>query len=200
MIGFSGAHMNSEDRDLARDVIIAELNYIAQTAFQANEDRARVSSVYTTAVASLIAAVLSSQIRTTGTDQETIAIYIGFAIIFSIISVFGFLTIFQLIRLRLAWRESAHAMNLIKEYAVSNFESAKSAFLWTESTLPPAFKTNSISFISVLQVAIVGGVMFGASIMSIGFIFSGWWWIPACMSGFLYCVLQVAVYWLSLRS
>ena len=41
------------------ELLAAEYNYISQTANQANEDRARVSSFYLIAVGSLVAALLA---------------------------------------------------------------------------------------------------------------------------------------------
>ncbi len=41
------------------DILIAEFNYIAQTAFQANEDRARVTNFFLTSLCSLIIALRS---------------------------------------------------------------------------------------------------------------------------------------------
>ena len=48
------------------ELLAAEYNYIAQTANQANEDRARVSSFYLIAVVSLLAALFGTQLFTTG--------------------------------------------------------------------------------------------------------------------------------------
>ncbi len=41
------------------ELLAAEFEYISQTAIQANEDRARVSSFYLVAVGSLVAAMFS---------------------------------------------------------------------------------------------------------------------------------------------
>ena len=43
------------------ELLAAEFDYIAQTAIQANEDRARVSSFYLIAVGSLVAALFGTQ-------------------------------------------------------------------------------------------------------------------------------------------
>ena len=45
-----------------QDFIVAEFNYIAQTAFQANEDRARVSEFFLISFGTFLAALFSSQI------------------------------------------------------------------------------------------------------------------------------------------
>ena len=45
------------------EILLAEYGYIAQTAFQAGEDRARVTSFYLVSVGTLVAAFLSSQLQ-----------------------------------------------------------------------------------------------------------------------------------------
>jgi len=45
------------------EILLAEYSYIAQTAFQAGEDRARVTSFYLVSVGTLVAAFLSSQLQ-----------------------------------------------------------------------------------------------------------------------------------------
>ncbi len=45
------------------DILKAEFEYIAHTAFQANEDRARVSSFYFVSVGSVVAAILERAVR-----------------------------------------------------------------------------------------------------------------------------------------
>jgi len=123
--------------------------------------------MYLVAVASLLAAILSFQLGSDTTREAQVSVLIGFAVVFFVISVFGFLTIFQLVRLRLAWRESARAMNAIKHHVVLNSDRANDVFLWTQATMPPAFKPTSVSFISALQVAIISGVMFGSCIIEL---------------------------------
>ena len=54
------------------ELLAAEYNYIAQTASQANEDRARVSSFYLVAVGSLVAGLLSTQLLDAGNFVRTI--------------------------------------------------------------------------------------------------------------------------------
>ena len=87
-------------------ILSAEYNYAAQTAFQANEDRARVTSFYLLTVGSFLAAILSTQFITSPGPL----IYGGFSIIFLLISLMGVITLLQLARLRSAWHESIRAM------------------------------------------------------------------------------------------
>src|SRR5512141_1827517 len=78
----------------------AELDYITQTAFQANEDRARVSSFYLVAVGSLVAALFGTQFVDQNLDPRLIAG--AFCSLFFVLTALGTLTTLQLARLRAA--------------------------------------------------------------------------------------------------
>lgn len=143
------------------DILTAEFEYAANCAFQANEDRSKVASFFLVAVGSLVAAIFGAQIE--GISSET---YLLFAGLFFVLTLFGGLTIAQLARLRSAWHESARAMNTIKEYYSKHFDSIRlgDAFRWKSESLPPVYKSDSISFLMVTEVALLGGLTFGASI------------------------------------
>src|SRR5713101_2519844 len=85
-----------------QEILVAEFQYIAQTAFQANEDRARVSQFYFIYFGAFLAALFSSQLA----DLDSHQVYIGFVLVFLLITTFGGLTLLQLARLRQAWIES----------------------------------------------------------------------------------------------
>ena len=140
-------------------LLVAEYSYIAQTAFQANEDRARVSQLYFVTFGTLIAALVTTQLNNVDLQQ----VYPLFAFFFLAIFVYGLLTMLQLARLRLAWMESVRAMNQIKDELVRDRLLKKSYFRWTLETIPPAFKLDSISFIMALTVALLSGVALGSA-------------------------------------
>jgi hypothetical protein len=57
------AHPTRETPDLSPgEMLQSEFTYIAQTAFQANEDRARVTTLYLVNLGGLVAALVSSQL------------------------------------------------------------------------------------------------------------------------------------------
>lgn len=156
------------------EIITAEFNYIAQTAFQANEDRARVSTFYLLSVGSLIAAVITSQPSTF--DQNTMAW--AFMFLFGILSISGLLTILQLARLRSAWFESAKAMNHLKRYCVDNVDTVtmEQIFRWSDNTLPQPVSFVSISFLMAFQVIILSSLMIGMCVYHVGVV-RGYWWL-----------------------
>lgn len=182
----------------ANDILVAEFTYVASTAFQANEDRAKVSNSYIVSVASLIAVILTTSAD--HSDPTSVQLlYPGFMVIFVAVTAYGVLSLFQLIRLRLAWKDSAKAMNAIKMYAIMQDAKIKPAFLWTDSSLPPAFKLNSISFIHATQVSAINSVMVAAITMLWGFQRSEWLWLRSGVFGISFLLFQMITYWLCLR-
>jgi hypothetical protein len=149
------------DDELARNVIAAEYSYIAQTAFQANEDRARAWQYFFVTFATLIAALLSTQVD----DEQTLRqLYWLFVVIFGLLAVLGLLTILQLVRLRQAWLESVRAMNQIKERLIADDPALAEYFRWRNSTIPAAFKWRSFGFLQAIAVALLSGLAVGAAV------------------------------------
>jgi hypothetical protein len=145
-------------------LMLAELDYIKQTAFQANEDRARVTSFYLVAVGSLVAALFSTQFFNERFDPQFVAL--AFSGLFFVLTLLGTLTTLQLSRLRAAWYDSILAMNQLKEHwlRLSKDKGLRKAFRWDMSTLPLKYKLNSISHYQTLEVALLSGITFGASV------------------------------------
>ena len=148
------------DHDLAREVIAAEYGYIAQTAFQANEDRARAWQYFFVTFATLIAALLSTQVGAAIQRQ----LYLAFVVIFLLLAALGLITVVQLVRLRQAWLGSVQAMNHIKAQLVRDDPTLAAYFLWTNDTVPPAFKWRSFGFLQALSVALLSGLAVGAAV------------------------------------
>lgn len=178
------------------EILAAEFNYIASTANQSNEDRARVSSFYLIAVGSLVAALFSAQFL--GPDFDAVELSLLFSGLFFILTLLGTTTIIQLARLRTAWFESAMAMNQIKEYAISRDKSLERAFLWRKPSLPPMFKVYSVSFLQAVEVALLSGLMFGATVYFLqkGFAYSCFIcnWAVAVALGLLASLCQLYLY------
>ena len=135
-------------------ILVAEFNYIAQTAFQAHEDRARVWQYYLATVGTLVVA-LFSDIITMGVDHARVnLVRMAFGVAFAVLAMVGYLTLQQLIRLRSAWMESARAMNQIKDFYADRLDLAL-AFRWRTKTLPKAGKKDSVAFLLALTVMVI---------------------------------------------
>ena len=177
------------------ELLAAEYDYIAQTASQAHEDRARVSSFYLIAVGSLVAALFSTQLFEPDSFTQTVKIMFGG--LFILLTLLGTTTIMQLARLRGAWFESMQAMNQLKEFMVSQNNELAKAFLWTNDSLPSKFKTDSVSYYQAVEVALISALMFGAAIFFLQqafFTISLISWIISILSGALTIYTQLIIY------
>jgi hypothetical protein len=144
------------------EVLAAEYEYIAQTANQAHEDRARISSFYLIAVGSLVAALFGTPFLQAEYSNRSVSIMFG--VLFLLMTLLGVSTIMQLARLRAAWHESMMAMNHLKEFMIQQNPTLAGAFLWTKDTLPKPYKSRSVSYYQAQEVAGIGGLMFGMSV------------------------------------
>ncbi|HQV93286.1 MAG TPA: hypothetical protein PLA27_01130 [Anaerolineales bacterium] len=185
-----------KSQPIATDQFLTEeYEYIAQTAAQANEDRARVSSFYLIAVGSLIAAIFGTQFF--DADFFTRGVKFIFSGIFLLLTLMGTSTIVQLARLRAAWHESMLAMNQLKEFMISQNKDISKAFRWTSRTLPPKYKKASISFYQAREAAILSGVTFTASVYFAEYALgmNSWVnWLIAAACGIVVIFLQIVIY------
>ena len=177
------------------ELLAAEFDYIAQTAAQATEDRARVASFYLIAVGSLIAALFGTQFL--GMKSLPTAINLMFSGLFLLLTLLGTSTVMQLARLRAAWYESMLAMNQLKDYMISENKPLAKAFRWQSSTLPPKYRTNSVSYFQAMEVALISGLMLGASmffLLHAFFTIGVPHWILSILMGGLTIYLQLRIY------
>ena len=184
----------------SKEILTAEFEYIAGTANQANEDRARVSSFYLLAVGSLLAALFSTQLLDKNADLKGTSLL--FSGLFCVLSLLGSSTIMQLARLRAAWYESMLALNQIKEYTISKEKDLAKAFRWRRNTLPSLHKPRSISYYQTLEVALLSGITFGAAVFFLQkafFVITLLTWIIAVALGALTFYLQLVLYKYSLK-
>jgi len=142
------------------EILRAEFDYISQTAFQANEDRARVSSFYIVAVGSIVATIFGAQFAADNLKGIAIPLFILFAALTGL----GALTIAQLARLRAAWHESAEAMNTIKDFYIQHNRDIESAFKWRRASIPPTYKTFSIANLMAIEVALLSALTSAAAV------------------------------------
>ncbi|PWH17839.1 MAG: hypothetical protein DDG60_01230 [Anaerolineae bacterium] len=148
--------------DESTEILLAEFEYIAQTAFQANEDRSRATSFYLVTFGSFIAALISAQIDLS--KQTILWLDWGFCGLFTTLAIMGLVTTLELARLRLAWYESLQAMNAIKEYAIRRNPELAEAIRWRMPAAPPLLKPNSLGFLMLVQVAVLGAAALGAAV------------------------------------
>ena len=195
----------------ANQILIAEFQYIAQSAFQANEDRARVSNYYLVAVAAAIGALIGFKIE--GAPLWGLqTLYWGFCALFSIVSFIGLLTVLMLARLRKAWYRSAVAMDKIKEYYrvhCSDPELAD-ALVWRMDTIPTASKINTVAFWLATSVIAIDVpllvVAIALSYIALNLPQSSAMQtivqlnlVPAILTGIVYTIIQYLLYYFSVK-
>ena len=177
------------------ELLASEYEYITHTANQANEDRARVSSFYLIAVGSLVAALFGTQLF--DTEKYTQTVKIMFSGLFVLLTLLGTSTIMQLARLRSAWYEAMLAMNQIKDFAMKQSPELIQAFRWQTGTLPPKYKTGSVSYYQAVEVSLISGLMFGASMFFLQqAILPTTWinWMISSLAGILTVYFQLIIY------
>ncbi len=180
------------------DILTAEFGYISQTAFQANEDRARVTNFYLVTLVGFIAALLGAQVQNLMVPH----VYWAFAALFVVLFLASILTLLQLVRLREAWFESVRAMNDIKAYYQANLPGLKldTAFRWRSTTVPARYKPWSVGYLLALQVAVLGGASAGAAVIFVGLTGGVWAWGWAVAATLAGSTAQMVLYWALLRS
>jgi hypothetical protein len=177
------------------ELLAAEYNYIAQTAAQAFEDRARISSFYLIAVGSLIAALFGTQLFET--EKFTQAVKLMFSGLFLFLTLLGTSTVLQLAQLRSAWYESMMAMNQLKDFAIKQSPELADAFRWKTSTLPAKYKKGSVSTYQALEVSLIGGLMFAAAtffLQQAFFPVTILTWLIGVLAGVLAVYTQMTIY------
>jgi hypothetical protein len=164
------------------EILMREFEYAAQTASQANEDRARLFLYYLATAGTLVATVVAVDL--TG-DQGLLLV---FALLFAGLSVLGIVSFLQLIKLRLAWTESARAMCQIKEFYIRAYGPIrlKDAFRWRMATIPAASRKWTVAFLMAVVTALLGSACVGAAVLLAGW---GWrgrpWSVPGAVTALL---------------
>jgi len=144
------------------NMLLEEFNYASSTAYQAIEDRARMFNLYLLLIGVLGSGLAAIYQLGGGLHDYTQVLAIGLLLIAGVLGIafFG-----KLIRLRQAWRDSALAMNAVKEYYIREFKdlkpSAEHAFHWRLATTP--LKNGGVTFVVCATVAFLEGLCFAGA-------------------------------------
>lgn len=158
------------------NMLLEEFNYASVTAYQAQEDRARMFNLYL-----LLIGVLGSGLAAVyqlGGGLKAFAGELSVALLL-VAGLMGIAFFVKLIRLRQAWRDSMLAMTLIKEYYIREFSATAPlgvrAFYWRLKTLPTGEKRGSTTFVVCATVATLGNVCFAGATLVIALLnLPGW--------------------------
>lgn len=175
-----GKMTDAPERDSSlrlENMLLEEFNYASVTAYQAQEDRARMFNLYLLLIGVLgsgLAAVyqLGGGLKAFGGELSIALLLVA--------GMMGVAFFTKLIRLRQAWRESALVMALIKEYYIQEFATsapgAVRAFYWRLKTLPTGEKLTSTTAVVCATVAALGSFCFMGA-----FVVAGLLWLPSSL-------------------
>jgi ADP-ribose pyrophosphatase len=158
-------------------VLTQEFNYANVTAYQAQEDRARVFNLYLLLVGVLASALTA--VYQLGDRAKQFTQPLAFLLL-ALAGLLGVVFFLKLIRLRQAFRDSLIAMNRIKEYYIRRFISQvpdiADAFHWRLRTIPKGEKVGTLTFLVCFTVALLGSLCFaGAFAVGAGYARSQGW-------------------------
>lgn len=160
----TGAATSRDASFRLENLLLQEYSYASATAYQALEDRARMFNLYLVLIGALATGV--GIITQLGAKLDGYAMEIIVALL-AIMGVVGIAFFIKLIRLRQAWRESAIAMNVIKEHYIQMFREenpqVERMFRWRLRTMPTGEKRGNISFVVCMTVALLGSLSFAAA-------------------------------------
>lgn len=151
-------------------MLLEEFNYAGVTAYQAQEDRARMFNLYL-----LLIGVLGSGLAAVFQLGGGLKLYAGelSLALLLVAGLMGAAFFTKLIRLRQAWRESVLAMTLIKEYYIQEFSQGlpagapnpARAFYWRLATLPTGEKRTSTTAVVCFTVATLSALCFAGAML-----------------------------------
>lgn len=163
------------------NMLLEEFNYAGVTAYQAQEDRARMFNLYL-----LLIGVLGSGLAAVFQLGGGLKLYAGelSLALLLVAGLMGAAFFTKLIRLRQAWRESVLAMTLIKEYYIQEFSqdvpagkpSPARAFYWRLATLPTGEKRTSTTAVVCFTVATLSAICFAGAMLDIATL-----WMPLAL-------------------
>jgi hypothetical protein len=147
------------------NMLLEEFNYVSVTAYQAMEDRARISSFYYLLLGVLASGLAAIYQFGGGTHNVPLSLVTILLLVGAIISVTFFITI---IRLRQAYRESVLCMNVIKEFYIQQFKqqmpAIEHAFRWRLRTIPLGERIGSVTFMFGSLNALIGSLCLAGAV------------------------------------
>jgi hypothetical protein len=167
--GAENVSKNTFDSTLKMEnMLLEEFNYVSVTAYQAMEDRARISNFYYLLLGVLATVLVAIYQFSGGTRNIPLSLVTILLIIGALISISFFVT---LIRLRQAYKESLITMNVIKEFYIDEFKQQmpkiEKAFRWRLETIPKGERIGSVTFMFALLNVFMGSLFIAGAVFFI---------------------------------
>jgi len=184
------------------DILGWEFEYARTTASEAMRDRQSMMNFYLLAMGFVASAVVTVIGRESGLPKTA-----GTLLLWTLCSI-GWLYFLKIIRLRLAWHDSARAMNQIKEFCVRHTkdlssDSLRDAFRWQIHTLPDPGAPWTVFFYSAVLIALLDSVAYvaGAALIDLDAVLSSPPWTGPLLAalGFIFFVFHMYLYFAFLR-
>lgn len=150
----------------SHNILDLEFNYAKDTAAQAINDRYTMLNFYVGLIAA-VSAITTNFLLATAYSQS----YLVLSPLLIISGLVGWIFLAIMIRLRQACLSSLESMNTIKAAYAAADNSLDSAFVWTNNTLPSAYKPWSIHYFSSLLISLLSSLSLATGI---GFFFYGY--------------------------
>lgn len=142
-------------------MLMEEFNYASITAYQALEDRARMFNLYLLLIG-VVASAVGAIYQIGKPDGSGVGLQYLMILLLGAGAVLGAIFFAKLIRLRQAWRESALAMNTVKEFYIKKFKAhmpdVEHAFRWRLHTMPAGERLGSVTFLVCYTTAFLGSI------------------------------------------
>ena len=164
----TGSEKNFDPSLKMENMLLEEFNYASVTAYQAMEDRARISNFYYILLGVLVSALVAIIQFSGGTRYISLPLVAILLFIGALISISFFVT---LIRLRQAYKDSLLTMNVIKEFYIEQFKqqmpAIEPAFHWRLATMPKGERIGSVTFVIAALNAFIGSLCLGGAVFFI---------------------------------
>jgi hypothetical protein len=161
----NGSNNKSDTPLRIENMLLAEFNYASITAYQAMEDRARISSFYYLLLGVLASGLAAIYQLSGGTHNVPLFLVVTLLVIGALISICFFVT---LIRLRQAYKESLISMNVTKEFYIKEFKqqipAIEHAFRWRLETIPKGERIGSVTFMIASLNALIGSLCLAGAV------------------------------------
>lgn len=174
------------------EILKLEFEYASRTAEQAQDDRTAIVNLYLL-IAGGVGSIISAA---SGLPPIVYLLTLG------LVGVAGFFAVFQLVRLRQSWNDSALAMNRIKDFYLQKFPALEldKAFRWRTETIPPLDKLATITFNLALLVMIIDSIALGVAFFFASPIFGTHEYIFPVSIAIIYFLVQLRFNFFQLKN
>ena len=177
-------------------ILTQEFGYANVTAYQAMEDRARIFGLYLTLVGILAAALGGVSQLGTAFDRQFLLPIAASLLLLS--GALGRVFFTKLIRVRQAWRSSALAMGVIKEYYIKRLAPSvpdiDEAFFWRLKGLPKGEKRGTLTYMVCYTTAFISSLSAAVGVLLGGVFITNRGWIQGSIPGVAPSALDLALY------